>query len=166
MARLTAWTLKTIRYTDPCYTIGTRSMNADNSQENERLRKAHHLLMNSLERLHSDLPRLEAADLRTRVRELQQILQEHFRLEEGENYFEIVRNRRPGLEHQLEGLFREHADLKNTLEEIHSQLSTSTVDLIALRRQIEKWARSVHAHETNENELLQDAFLSDTGAGD
>ena len=141
-------------------------MSADNSQENERLRIAHHLLMDNLKRLHSDLPRLEAADLRRRVRELQQILQEHFRLEEGENYFEIVRNRRPGLEHQLEGLFREHADLKKTLEEIHSQLSTPSVDLISLRRQMENWARSVHAHETSENELLQDAFLSDTGAGD
>lgn len=90
---------------------------------------------------------------------------EHFRFEEQNGYMEAVRKRQPRLERTIQELAMEHRELTHALEELAAQARSASPD-DEIRQKIREWLARIRHHETQENELVQDAFNLDIAAED
>lgn len=91
---------------------------------------------------------------------------EHFRLEEENGYMDTVRQRTPRLERAVQQLAEEHRVLGGLLGSLLGRARTATTVNPALGEEVRDWIRQVRQHELRENDLIQDAFTLDIGAGD
>jgi hypothetical protein len=91
---------------------------------------------------------------------------EHFQFEEQNGWMDEVRKQEPRLEHAIEGLREEHRELVQSLDTLIEELKAKEKLNEAGRHKIVRWIERVRAHESRENELLEDAFEEDLGAGD
>jgi hypothetical protein len=132
----------------------------------ERLRQAHADLLADLQKLGSESAEFGLASLRTSLLKARQDLINHFRLEQENGYLDEVRKREPCLEQTLVKLAGEHHKLLHKLDDILAQLEYPQPALEGLQRQVRLWVHDVRGHEIRENDLIQDAFVHDLGAGD
>lgn len=132
----------------------------------QRLRRAHTELLADLQQLVTDAGELGLAPLRTSLLKTRQDLMNHFRLEEENGYLDEVRKREPCLEQTLTKLEGEHCKLLQELDDILAQLEYPQPDAEPLQRHVRLWIHNVRGHEIRENDLIQDAFVHDLGAGD
>lgn len=132
----------------------------------DRLRQAHSELLADLKQLGSETKDWGLAPLHTNLLKARQDLVNHFRLEEENGYLDSVREREPCLEHTVAKLAREHRKLLQELDDILAQLEQPQPVLESLHRHVRMWVHNVRGHEIRENDLIQDAFVYDLGAGD
>ncbi|HUH03532.1 MAG TPA: hemerythrin domain-containing protein [Kofleriaceae bacterium] len=103
--------------------------------------------------------------LATELRELTDVLTEHFAYEEQGGYLSIIGNKHPRLDRQIAALAAQH-------DQIREQLGATALDLgrgstlEALRGSLAAVARAVDDHEHAESELIQSAMYDDIGPGD
>jgi len=132
----------------------------------EMLRAAHAALVADLCQLSDEASTMSAPALRSRLNGTKQDLIEHFQLEEENGYLDSLRKKEPCLELTLDKLANEHCGLLHSLDGILAQLEQPHPPLAEIQRQVRAWIREVRAHEFRENDLIQDAFGHDLGAGD
>lgn len=132
----------------------------------ERSRHAHAKLLADLRQLGSETAELSLAQLRTNLVQTRHDLVDHFRLEEENGYLDTIRQREPCLEHTLAKLSGEHRKLLQELDGILAELEWPQPALESLQRHVRMWVHNVRGHEIRENDLIQDAFVHDLGAGD
>jgi len=132
----------------------------------ERLRRAHTDLLADLQQLGSETAELGLASVRTNLLKARHDLVNHFELEEEHGYLDEVRKREPCLEQTLRKLAGEHRKLLQKLDDILAEMEYPQPALEPLQRQVRLWVHDVRGHEIRENDLIQDAFVHDLGAGD
>jgi hypothetical protein len=126
----------------------------------------HRALLDDLDSLEKEAGHLDAAALRTRMIKAREDLMEHFHFEEHGGYMLAVLGRDPNLSHPIDRLKAEHRELRMALDGLLWRFENPDALTPALRADIKAWVACVRSHETRENELIQDAFGRDTGAGD
>jgi hypothetical protein len=105
-------------------------------------------------------------ELRARLGRARTDLAEHFRLEEQDGYMDAVKGRSPSQNRAIERLLGEHKQLLKTLDGIVTLASRSAEFSDRLRNKTLLWIQRVHAHERQENELMQDALSNEIAAED
>lgn len=126
----------------------------------------HLALLKDLDSLEKEAGDLNAAALRTRMIRTKEDLAEHFSYEEHGGYLQTVRARDPNLSCLIDRLKSEHRELRMALDALLWRFEHPDMLTPSLRADIKDWVTGVRTHETRENELIQDAFGRDTGAGD
>jgi hypothetical protein len=92
---------------------------------------------------------------------------DHFEFEEKERgWMEAVRKREPRLEHAVCSLIEEHRELVKSLNTLVEKANAQAKVEEAFRQRVLQWIQRVREHELRENELLQDVFAENLGAGD
>ncbi|HEY8505793.1 MAG TPA: hemerythrin domain-containing protein [Gemmataceae bacterium] len=135
----------------------------------EALRRAHLALLEDLRRLEQaarPAPGEGAAALRARLEEVRPHVAEHFRFEEQNGYMDVVRSRAPHLDRAIGQLAEEHRLLAQSLDALIAEAGAVGEPGEALRAEVRAWVGRVRRHEAGENELIQDVFNLDLGAGD
>jgi hypothetical protein len=79
---------------------------------------------------------------------------------------DAVRKQEPRLEHAVQILIHEHRQLVESLDTLIDEVEARARLDDAVRQKVLRWIKHVREHETRENELLEDAFVEDLGAGD
>jgi hemerythrin len=136
----------------------------------EALERAHAKLTSDLQRIETILhqpPSPEShSELSYELAKVRRYLLEHFRYEEQNGYMDVVRKRDPRFDHAIAQLRVQHRELAQTLDGLILQSqSRQTVDE-AFRAMIQEWSNRLRAHETKEDELVQEAFTVDVGTKD
>lgn len=88
----------------------------------------------------------------------------HFLFEEQNGYLDSVRQREPFKERQIQTLYGQHLELLRSLDELIQEASNGGAH--ALGDKVRAWVQSVRQHETEEDELVQDAFNLEIAAED
>jgi chromosome segregation ATPase len=89
-----------------------------------------------------------------------------FRLEEQDGWVGAVRRQEPRWQHAIETLVEEHRKLESSLETLMDEANAAEMLTDSLRAKILTWLERVHDHESRENDLVEEAFTEDLGAGD
>lgn len=135
----------------------------------ESLSQAHQALLRDLRRL-QDLVRPDSpvslAELRNRLGATYTHVCEHFRLEEANGYMDDLVKDQPRLQRITQQLGDEHRDLRQSLDVLHGEANVASQVDDDLREKIRKWIERLLHHETQENDLVQDAIDSDFAAQD
>ena len=112
---------------------------------------------------------VQVAILRRKLAELTVILKCHFEHEEQDGYFAEIIEIAPRLSYEAEELEAEHDGLLGRLEHLDERLIVlhDDVDEIArLRRDFADFIEACRTHERRETALVQEAWLTEIGAGD
>ena len=144
-------------------------MNRSTAPLADDMREAHVELVCGLVGLKSSVvppSRPKVADVRARLGAVEELLSRHFLLEEQGGYMDVVRQRHPRLEHSVQRLAAEHAELLRSLAELKQATAGETRFNTRLGAAIAVWVDSVRWHEDRENRLIEDAFDLDLGPGD
>jgi hypothetical protein len=141
-------------------------MNLTTTASDELLRQAHRSLLVDLQQLSGATAGMDLSALRTRLLKTRHDLLEHFRLEEQNGYLDVVRTREPCLEPTLARLLAEHRKLLQGLDAILAKLEQPHASPESIQQLVRLWVHDVRGHEIRENDLIQDAFVHDLGAGD
>ncbi len=118
----------------------------------------------SLNRARIDHPTVER-----QLQELKRELDEHFRFEEADGYFDDVVAKATHLQRQADELRGQHTELLNrvaSLEADAKRLAAEPGQLAALRGQTEAISKMFLEHEAAEGRLLEDAYCRDSTAVD
>lgn len=125
---------------------------------------------------YADLRKLEEAvrpssrasreEVREELRLARTHTSEHFRLEEKSQWMDQVRKRGPNLERSVERLREEHREFLEALDTLIEVVQTAAGLDNVLREKIHKWIERVRRHETQEDDLIQEAYMLDLGSGD
>ena len=91
---------------------------------------------------------------------------DHFGVEEQNGWMEEVGKQEPRLQHAIQNLHDEHRQLVQALDTLMEDLEAKEKVDDVCRQKVARWIERVRAHESRENELLEDAFVEDLGAGD
>ena len=133
--------------------------------------KAEHKDMRELLReLHRILDeRLDPTRAITAIGEFVAYLREHFKHEDEDGFFAEITEVAPRLSSRAEATSHEHVDLLTVMQAFdakvrNTQGSASWWDEIG--QEFHRLAKELMHHERREQELLQEAYLDDIGAGD
>ncbi len=135
----------------------------------EALGGAHQALLEALHALEAaatsgSIP--DAAEMKTRLQQIQQHLREHFHLEEDGGYMDAVLKRDPHRERTVADLRQEHRDMGQTLKSLVEEARALKVLDDAFAARVRAWIHQVRDHESRENMLVQEVFNLDIGAED
>jgi hypothetical protein len=134
----------------------------------EGLRRAHAALLVDLRHL-EEIARMVPGgptELLARLIATRDHLAAHFRFEEKDGYMDAVRKSEPRLEHVVAQLGVEHGQLMKTMDRLVTRASRAEKPDDKLRGDVLQWLDQIRNHEHRENELVEDAFNTDLGAGD
>ncbi len=135
----------------------------------EALRRAHAVLLEDLRRL-DEAARPASGEgivgLRARLETTQAHIAEHFRFEEQNGYMDTVRKREPRLERAIQQLAEEHRQLAQSLAALIEEGWMVASLEARFRDEVRAWVERVRQHEVHEEDLVQDSFNLDLGAGD
>ena len=139
----------------------------------ERLAECHQRLNVLLDRLagvvKSPPEQVEAASLTALLDEILENLDEQFRLEEDNDYMADVLERYPTWYPQVRQLQEEHRLLQRHLREVQDRIARENAGSTLSReihRQLRDWLNAYRNHDRRENDLVQEAFTLDVGAGE
>ncbi len=107
--------------------------------------------------------------IQSHLAELLALLKTHFASEEDGGYFVSAVEMAPHLAAIADALEREHEQLLKRLEGLGARLSIDTsepIDIVSLRVEFVSFLDACAAHEHRENDLIQEAYLTDIGTGD
>jgi hypothetical protein len=145
-------------------------MNATSSpQVLEKIKVEHDALRNKLGRIHACLvgPQIAAEDIVKLLREFRGALAVHFsNEEESEGFFASVTAHAPRLAHQAGRLCVEHEALLRKADELCRFASAGSPSMTwwrELSTRCQEFSRQLMHHESEENNLLQRAYLEDLG---
>lgn len=96
-------------------------------------------------------------------------LQAQFNLQEQEGYLAAVLEQFPSWHPQVEHLQQQHRLLHRQLREIRERIARDVearVVIREVRRQLRDWMQTYQEHDRRESDLLQEAFILDTGVGE
>jgi hypothetical protein len=133
------------------------------------LGRAHTALLKDLTKLEAGLSTTSGKSLtklRAQLEATRKHITEHFRFEEQNGYMDVVRKREPRFERIVEQLAHEHRELTHSLDALIEQVHAARTSGAKIQEDVKEWLKHVRAHETRENELIQDAFNLDIGAED
>jgi hypothetical protein len=105
-------------------------------------------------------------ELRARLETTQAHIAEHFRFEEQNGYMDVVRKREPRLERAIQQLADEHRQLAQSLAALIEEGRMAASLEARFRDEVRAWVDRVRQHEAREDDLVQDSFNLDIGAGD
>jgi CBS domain-containing protein len=96
---------------------------------------------------------------------LSSMLAAHFQAEERNGYMSGVLERAPALAHQVEVLLRQHKEMREQFVQLNRAVQGGQ-GLEAVRDGLRRALAMLVHHEQQENELVQEAYQRDVGAGD
>jgi hypothetical protein len=91
---------------------------------------------------------------------------EHFAWEEKSGWTGAVLKQAPRLEHAVRHLVQQHRELAQSLDTLIDEAAAIPHVDETFREKVLRWIERVREHEAQENELLEEAFVADLGAGD
>jgi hypothetical protein len=91
---------------------------------------------------------------------------EHFAWEESNGWATAILQQEPRLEHAVRHLLQEHRELTQSLDTLIDEAAAIQHADKPFREKVLRWIERVRDHEARENELLEEAFEEDLGAGD
>lgn len=98
------------------------------------------------------------------------LLRQHMEMEEDGGFMAGMREHQPGLGPAIDRLEEEHHSMRRQCREIEDRLESCTQptmeDVHRVRDQAQALLATLEKHERQENEIAQDAFTQDIGAGD
>jgi len=107
---------------------------------------------------------IEMAD---RVTDIRRLLEHHFAVEEDGGYMGNVLAIAPQFTEQATELCAQHAAFLQTLDDLEASLRTPESDVCtSVCGDFDTFISDLQAHEHRENNLIQQAFNQDDGAGD
>jgi hypothetical protein len=90
----------------------------------------------------------------------------HFAVEERNGWMDQALKREPRLDHAIRAVHEEHLELVHSLGTLIDEAEAVEELDEAFRDKLRRWIHRVRDHEARENEILEDAFVEDLGAGD
>lgn len=120
-------------------------------------------------RLEQPTERVDPQELLPVLDRMLDSLQQQFDLEEEAGYLEDVLEQYPNWYPQIRHLQQEHRllheQLRENRERVAQETSSSALSSEA-RRQLLDWMKTFEAHQQRENQLIQEAFRLEVGAGE
>jgi hypothetical protein len=104
--------------------------------------------------------------LRSRLADAHILITEHFRSEEENGFMKAIQESQPCLKRDVQHLVNEHSRLMQWLDALIAQATAAGHMNESIRAGVRRWLDKVRDHETQENKLVEDAFLVDVGSGD
>jgi len=135
----------------------------------EKLDRAHASLLEDLRKLEDSLHAsagLHPLKLRAQLAVTHTQITDHFGFEEQNGWKDAVLKQEPRLEHAARGLVDEHRQLVRSLDTLIEEVEDAQNLDDVFREKVLRWIQRVRDHEARENDLLEDAFVEDLGAGD
>ena len=137
----------------------------------EKMSKQHHALEQIWSALRAALKgdRVNQQALLGQLQQLSIQLEEHFRFEEEDGYFDEAVAKAPRLQRQADHLRGQHTEMLGAIARLQasaSRLAAEPAQLTAMRGLLEEVSKTFVEHETAEGRLLEDAYCSDTTALD
>jgi hypothetical protein len=127
---------------------------------------AHAALMEDLQKLQALTSAGSLPELRSRLSLIQLHIKEHFRFEEQNGYMDAVRKREPRLERIIDQLADEHRQIADGLDSLIATATGNGQPSPKFCEEVQHWIERVRQHEFRENDLVQEAFNTDTTAVD
>jgi len=141
----------------------------ENPETAEVLGRTHTALLTDLTKLKEIVQPGSGANLMQVSKQLaatDRHITDHFGLEEQHGWIDVVRRQEPRWEHAIGQLVQEHRQLVKSLKTLIEEADAAQSLNLLLCEKILRWIERVIDHETRENELFEDAFVTDLGAGD
>jgi hypothetical protein len=133
------------------------------------LGRAHVSLLDDLRTLEQAFhlgPEASGLNVLNRLMTTHSHITDHFGFEEQSGWTDAVRKQEPRLEHAIQNLVDEHRELVQSLDTLIEEAEAQNKLGDVFYQKVQRWIERVREHETRENELLEDAFVEDLGAGD
>ena len=133
-------------------------------EEHEHLRA----LLGQAEKFFAQEPQ-QTADVANVLDELITELKLHFMHEEEGGYLSEALSQAPRLTDRATELQQQHPQMLKAVRELYEQAQAGDGSAgwwSSLRADYQSLAEQIHAHETGENDLVQEAFTEDIGAND
>ena len=137
----------------------------------EQVNHEHEALREKLRRIHDVLAGADPAanEIATLLREFQAALELHFSNEEKDGFFAEVTTYSPSLTHEADRLCVEHGQLRRTAAELCRFAAAGSPSLPWWRElgsRCHAFSKLLMHHESEENQLLQQAHRQDIGVVD
>jgi hemerythrin HHE cation binding domain-containing protein len=128
----------------------------------------HHRLENLLARLRETLRTQQSntAEIAGSLGELESLLVAHFENEEDGGYFDHIIAAKPNLKSRVDALIEQHVRMLGAVRHMQSRVRrclATTFPSHGISGDFERLLRDFVAHESEENNLVQDAHLQDIG---
>jgi hypothetical protein len=107
-----------------------------------------------------------SAELGTYLGKVRTHLLEHFRFEEQDGYMAPVLKEEPRLGPAIQELLAEHGQLARVLDALIQEVGASRRLEGVLLERVRGWVKQVRHHETQENNLVYEAYYSSGATGD
>jgi hemerythrin-like domain-containing protein len=149
--------------------IRQRGPSMEKSETAEVLGRAHAALLTDLTKLKETLQPGSGASLLEVCAQLaatHKHVTDHFGFEEQNGWIDVVRRQESRWEHAIGQLVQEHRQLVKSLETLIEEADAAQNLNLVFCEKVLRWIERVIDHETRENELFEDAFVTDLGAGD
>jgi len=106
--------------------------------------------------------------LSERLQEVCRLLEEHARqLESPQGLMSQIAQQEPRLLDRIEQLRREHRELVASARELQQLVDQEPAeDPLRLRREVERFLKTLREHNARENDLIYEALETDIGVGD
>ncbi|MCH8043150.1 MAG: hemerythrin domain-containing protein [Planctomycetes bacterium] len=137
----------------------------------DQIKEEHHSLLHAVESLRGLLrqPSARPAAVAAMLLDLKDRLELHFAHEEFGGYFSEVRDIAPRFSRQIDTLKQQHIEFLSTIDAIGERLdrpSDSTTWRPAIAADFDLFVDVFQRHESEENELIQEALQRDVGTED
>jgi hypothetical protein len=135
----------------------------------EAMGRAHASLLDDLRKIERTFCRdspASPAQARNELLAARALVGEHFRFEEQSGWKDEILRREPRFGHALRRLVEEHNQLKKSLEILIEEAREVETFDETLREKVRHWLDRVREHEAHEDEVLEESFVEDLGAGD
>ncbi len=137
----------------------------------EKMSKQHDVLERTWAGLRAALTgdRVNQQAVLGQLQQLGKQLEEHFRFEETDGYFDEVVAKAPRLQRQADHLRAQHTEMLGAVARLQAsagRLAADPAQLTAVRGLFEEISKTFVEHEKAEGRLLEDAYCNDTTALD
>jgi len=137
----------------------------------EQTHREHEQLRERIKHLHQRFEARPAtsAEITQLLKELRAALATHFNNEECEGFFEQVVTRAPQLSRQAQKLTHEHVDMLEQIDSLVRAAEIAAAESVCppeLATRFHDFSKKLMHHESEENGMLQSAYVDDLGTKD
>jgi len=137
----------------------------------EQARQEHEMIRERLKFLHRQLEQQQVPlnEVERLLKELRDCLNTHFHNEEREGFFDQIVTRAPQLSQQADSLTREHVELLQDLDALILFAECGSGQPLCwqtLTLRFQDFMKKLMHHESEENGMLQQAYVDDLGTKD
>ena len=149
-------------------------MNNSSQSSDDSVRKVeqqHEEIRQAIAEIHRILPQRDATatQLAERLSRFCTVLEEHFRTEEADGFFDQITDQAPRLSPRADKLCQEHQQMLDHAKALVKQAidgDGSSTWRTALSESFHGFSKSLMHHESEENDLLHQAYSEDIGSKD